>query len=240
MRLNLLCVAGSIAFLWFAKASPACAESIEVVYSDILSSGYATDPTGALGMAGSLIGDTAQIALIFNTTSAGSSYTSAPGSSLLVASGVPGINGSPGATVGAAVTVNGEPILFSNYGGSAVDSATAGSMQQSLTQIASCCSAILTQGLVTASVSDPSIPASITQSFTLNNIGLDAYFSESESGPNGFDIYGAITSGSLEVMSPVPSATALPAALPLFATGLGALSLLGWRQQSKTSPSACI
>jgi hypothetical protein len=29
-------------------------------------------------------------------------------------------------------------------------------------------------------------------------------------------------------------ATPLPAALPLFATGLGALGLLGWRRRSKT------
>ena len=31
------------------------------------------------------------------------------------------------------------------------------------------------------------------------------------------------------------SATPLPAALPLFATGLGALGLLGWRRKRKAS-----
>jgi hypothetical protein len=32
-----------------------------------------------------------------------------------------------------------------------------------------------------------------------------------------------------------PTATSLPAALPLFATGLGALGLFGWRRKRKTS-----
>jgi len=38
---------------------------------------------------------------------------------------------------------------------------------------------------------------------------------------------------SKEIFATVPSATPLPAALPLFATGLGALGLLGWRRKRK-------
>jgi hypothetical protein len=38
------------------------------------------------------------------------------------------------------------------------------------------------------------------------------------------------------VFSPGVAATPLPAALPLFATGLGALGLLGWRYRSRLSP----
>jgi hypothetical protein len=36
---------------------------------------------------------------------------------------------------------------------------------------------------------------------------------------------------------PSPAATPLPAALPLFATGLGALGLLGWRRKRKARAS---
>ena len=35
------------------------------------------------------------------------------------------------------------------------------------------------------------------------------------------------------VGTPSPAATPLPATLPLFATGLGALGLLGWRRKRK-------
>ncbi len=36
----------------------------------------------------------------------------------------------------------------------------------------------------------------------------------------------------------ISSVTPLPAALPLFATGLGALGLLGWRRKKKASAIA--
>ncbi len=36
-------------------------------------------------------------------------------------------------------------------------------------------------------------------------------------------------------LGPCPSATPLPAALPLFATGIGALGLLGWRRKRKNA-----
>jgi hypothetical protein len=36
----------------------------------------------------------------------------------------------------------------------------------------------------------------------------------------------------------VPSGVPLPGALPLFATGLGALGLLGWRRKRKTQAAA--
>jgi len=39
--------------------------------------------------------------------------------------------------------------------------------------------------------------------------------------------------GSITVQSDVEATTPLPAALPLFATGLGALGLLGWRRKQK-------
>jgi hypothetical protein len=52
--------------------------------------------------------------------------------------------------------------------------------------------------------------------------------------------FGAVTIGhiSLEDLSGTISPTPLPAALPLFATGLGALGLLGWRRKRKAQAAA--
>jgi hypothetical protein len=47
------------------------------------------------------------------------------------------------------------------------------------------------------------------------------------------DAFRRVTSGSLAPVAPVP----LPAALPLFATGLGALGLLAWRRKRKAAAS---
>jgi hypothetical protein len=51
-------------------------------------------------------------------------------------------------------------------------------------------------------------------------------------GVNSFNLFGAhIPSTDVGSVSITPAATPLPAALPLFATGLGALGLLGWRRK---------
>jgi len=39
----------------------------------------------------------------------------------------------------------------------------------------------------------------------------------------------------VKIVDPPVSAVPLPAALPLFATGLGALGLIGWRRKRKAS-----
>jgi hypothetical protein len=53
-----------------------------------------------------------------------------------------------------------------------------------------------------------------------------------DSGGNGIDLL--VYAGSI----PGPSTVPLPAALPLFATGLGALGLLGWRRKRKAAAVA--
>jgi hypothetical protein len=50
------------------------------------------------------------------------------------------------------------------------------------------------------------------------------------SGPSGF-----VESYALAGSSLAPSATPLPAAIPLFATGLGVMGLLGWRRKRKNA-----
>ena len=57
-------------------------------------------------------------------------------------------------------------------------------------------------------------------------VGLVTYF-----GPWGF------SGGSTDTVL-TPAATPVPAALPLFATGLGALGLLGWRRKKKVAALA--
>jgi hypothetical protein len=59
-------------------------------------------------------------------------------------------------------------------------------------------------------------------------VGLVTYF-----GPWGF------SNGSTDTfLTLTPLATPLPGALPLFATGLGALGLLGWRRKKKAAALA--
>jgi len=47
-----------------------------------------------------------------------------------------------------------------------------------------------------------------------------------------------VEASTLTITTPSTSATPLPAALPLFATGLGALGLLGWRRKRKNAALA--
>jgi hypothetical protein len=68
-------------------------------------------------------------------------------------------------------------------------------------------------------------------------IGTDQLFSFSlgSLGAYSFSGIGDNTFGSISVSSTPVSSTPLPAALTLFATGLGALGLLGWRRKRKAS-----
>jgi hypothetical protein len=78
--------------------------------------------------------------------------------------------------------------------------------------------------------------------------GLSAGLQPGDIGTNFFDLLGDLIfsgPGSAPVFSPgvfalgadtlTVSATPLPAALPLFATGLGVIGLLGWRRKRKTA-----
>src|SRR6267142_4973213 len=148
------------------------------------------------------------------------SYSSAGSSSFL--SFGPALGAGP---VQASVTINSPSriggLSFSNSpNGVAIDQATAGTTNQSI-------SLILPQFNQTYSiiafVINPSIPASILQPYMLKDIDLALAFSFTGAANPGcttpdctLNVFGNLTHGDLSVSSQTP----LPAALPLFAAGL--------------------
>lgn len=79
---------------------------------------------------------------------------------------------------------------------------------------------------------------SVRQFFTVSNPN-DSYFSLSYSGQTGIIQFGEVFQGHAYFVAGFFTSsvetTPLPAALPLFATGLGALGLLGWRRSRKAA-----
>jgi hypothetical protein len=81
----------------------------------------------------------------------------------------------------------------------------------------------------------------LTNPSALSDWGVDAAlttmvgFSEYISGGSIFVNWAGAAFPAQVALSTTSSATPLPAALPLFATGLGALGLLGWRRKRKNS-----
>ncbi|HUL86553.1 MAG TPA: VPLPA-CTERM sorting domain-containing protein [Pseudolabrys sp.] len=56
--------------------------------------------------------------------------------------------------------------------------------------------------------------------------------------PNTADVLTSVNSNSNIFWGLAPVVTPLPAALPLFVTGLGALGLIGWRRKKKAAALA--
>jgi hypothetical protein len=231
MTIRFLCLI--VALTWLAVISPATAVGIDVTYSGTLIAGNATGFIIS-PLSGSIAGDSVKIDLTFDTSSFNSVYTNVPTFSSLVSSG------GSGANVGVSVSFYNsagaflQQISSGNLGGSATDASQIGGSQQSLTGNSNF-AGVTTQNLFTMSVTNRAIPASITQSVDLKNIPLSVFFLMSESGPLGFSVSGNLDFGSFQVTSPIPSATPLPAALPLLATGLVALSLLGWQKRRRAA-----
>lgn len=105
---------------------------------------------------------------------------------------------------------------------------------------------LLIQGLRGGNVIDsisPSIDTSAPTFLLLNWLGIDTVTFQTSGGvenPNfccGGDVQGS-RQFALDNVSVELNPTPLPAALPLFATGLGALGLLGWRRKRKNAAVA--
>jgi hypothetical protein len=78
---------------------------------------------------------------------------------------------------------------------------------------------------VSTSISNPAIPGNITAAYYL--FGPDI-------GSGNFQISEGILGGAYgNLQIETVAATPLPAALPLFATGLGVIGLFGWRKKRK-------
>lgn len=247
MKTKLMGLIAAAALLWPqfpASAATTCTPGfpceIDVTYSGIIASGYNAPITvdnenippnvGLLGTVGSLAGDSATITLDFNL--AQGTYTNGSNSSSLMNLG-PAIAQASILIYNGGILVGGESL--GSTGGAAVDAASIGTTNQSLSQI-------LPQygetSSIIASASDPLIPSSILQDFSLDDVPLFASFSlaGTDCAVECYDAYGNITFGdmSVELVNPTP----LPTALPLFASGLGALSLLGWRRRRRRRVSA--
>ena len=69
---------------------------------------------------------------------------------------------------------------------------------------------------------------------TFLGLNLAANFTVSDGGIQMFSAANTLPYG-LVGDAPPPPATPLPAAFPLFATGLGAMGLLGWRRKRKNA-----
>ncbi len=69
--------------------------------------------------------------------------------------------------------------------------------------------------------------------FTAPTSSIYLTFTDTTPYPSNLGAYGILDNVTLTGAAPV-SATPLPSALPLFAGGLGALGLLGWRRKRKT------
>jgi hypothetical protein len=89
----------------------------------------------------------------------------------------------------------------------------------------------------TALFANPGIPGDITTTFTLSGADIGNGSFDSFASPGsvcGAPANWMCQSGNLQIESiSVSVSTPLPAALPLFATGIGGLGLLGWRRKRK-------
>ena len=94
-------------------------------------------------------------------------------------------------------------------------------------------------GLVFQGTAPPLDPNSVYLSIWANGPGNYSYFNNYDSFPNSNDYYNTGSNTfELSFASTSLAATPLPAALPLFASGLGALGLLGWRRKRKAQAAA--
>ena len=190
-------------------ASNASAATISILYTGVIT----TITNGAPGL---LPGNPFTLSWFFDTALAAPGDYVNTGTSSLLRGSVPAVGSASFFTPGLGnLGCGGLPCT-----GFAQDMATTGSTSQG--------ASISSNGLflVGSTLSNPAIPGDITASFVLEGIGIGtgAFFSEPAAGGTdeaAFRIDSAI-------VNPVP----LPAALPLFAAGLGIVTFLARRKKT--------
>ena len=216
MRVGIVCLCASLALL--AGSLPASADVVTLTYTGSVYSGtgnYASSP---------LIGDSYTATYIFDT-SLGSTSSSSTVNQLVGGLVSANINIGNGALVVTDTTIspNLTEIVTSNNGTT--------SSQESAVQFSN--STAINGFLSEISSPTTNLPLSITTPFTYtptmnDNALTELYF---QTVNNGACVTCSVLNGT--ITSVTESATPLPAALPLFATGLSGLGLLGWRRKRK-------
>ena len=243
MRAKYLSLAGAILALALplpVSASPwvpfGPTPTIDVTYSGIITSGY--DATGLIsgGLAGSLAGDTATVAFAYEV-SQGTYSNNGISSSYVNFDTDLQIRPTP---VQWAITINRGGVVVGAMNGastSGLDAASVGTTNQSVSLILPQYGEVFS---INASASNPSILSSILENYSIENTFLSLAFSftGTECQVQCFNAYvnllfGDISAQCITQFMPPPAVTPLPAGLPLFATGLAAFAVFGWRRKRK-------
>lgn len=246
MKSKLLAVAGLVLI---STAGQASAAIVEVTVNGTVTS--SVDLTGIFGIVdtgNAYVGDSYVASIIFNPslgeTQSTSTYNTAEGGS---ADPTPNLTNP---ALSANVTINGvtvsiNPINFGEFVGDNNENGLGISGQHynvgyysNNMLLNNCCNFIKIQEDIAAS--DLSIPLSLTTPFTYN-VDSDPAASESaatfyltDRDNNGVYEQFTVIDASIQTLT-LSVVTPLPDALPLFATGLGVMALVGWRRKRKNA-----
>ena len=245
MKTKILGLFTSLALL-FGLAAHASADVIIIAEAGQIFGGSAPIGTGIFcgqcSQSGWIFsGQAFALVYTFDTSAPGGSYTNNGSSSQLSGSFNGFLTPPSGSFVGSATIFSSGgvhdvfPASCNGFGCVSAESdvASAGSIYS---QSVSLTFPLSIQNIQTALFANPAIPGSITTAFALSgaNIGNGSFnFAMSPGVANCISFSQFCVSGNLQIGSIIAVATPLPAALPLFATGLGALGLLGWRRKRK-------
>lgn len=235
MRTKLLCLIALVP-LYGLSPSIASATIVEVDWSGTIVSG--TDNTGTFGAVGAnLAGDTYTTTYIYDTSVGTIVSGGTVGQQLVGGTRV----GTTSASLGASITINGVTFsvggsYFGNYSATCAAPCVPGSTSTFGDTVEDSSTTVLTdviQQLNGALI--PPLPTSLTAPVTVTAMAGDTLEGEFYYVANGTtdDLMLGETSGTLSLPS-----TPVPAALPLFATGLGVMGLLGWRRKRRVQAVA--
>jgi hypothetical protein len=215
---------GLIAGVTLLGVTQAVAAIVDVTYTGIVEASYDMGTFGASGM-GFYNGETLVENFVFNTSLGSITF---PANETEVSGGPPS---NPGVSASAMVNGHTDSVTLGSYSELYGMSQPGNSEYYSYVAIAGA-----GEMLAYAYASEGSFPNSITTPFTYN-----AAVANSPGGTITFSDSSTFIQANVETVTvtvvPGFAATPLPAALPLFATGLGAAALFGWRRKRKNARS---